>query len=274
MPTKLFGLILMSTVLIGCNDSDSETEVKETQVQSNKSPAEQPSNEPETRTIKVSGKVIFEEGVGNVEVCADLKRTLACSSKDPKTTTNPDGSYELSWESEAPHLGYNLVASWPREDPLPRITETLAPYWETVAVGARDIYDGVINPLTTAELSVEHAMSMRDYTDQELQEGLDKLREIYADIYNLPANEVYTKITESGRYADTMAIQSRLGSHTIGLVTDPLAPAHVARELKDEMLDKVDAENTSVQRYFIRNSKDIKKRVRETLIELGYLTES
>ena len=73
MPTKLFGLILMSTVLIGCNDSDSETEVKETQVQSNESPAEQTNAEPETRTIKVSGKVIFEEGVSNVEVCADLK---------------------------------------------------------------------------------------------------------------------------------------------------------------------------------------------------------
>ena len=157
---------------------------------------------------------------------------------------------------------------------MPKITVTLAPYWETVTIGARDIYDGVINPLTTAELSVEHAMSMRDYTDQEQQEGLDELREIYADIYDLPADEVYTKVAESGRYADTMAIQNRLSSHTIGIVTDPLAPAHVARKLKDEMLDKVDAENTSVQRYFIRNSKHIKKRVRETLIELGYLTKS
>lgn len=274
MPTKLFGLILMSTVLIGCNDSDSETEVKETQVQSNENETEQANKKPETRTIKVSGTVIFEEGVGNVEVCADLKKTFRCNSKHPKTTTNPDGSYELSWESEAPHLGYNLVASWPRKNPLPKITVTLAPYWETVTIGARDIYDGVINPLTTAELSVEHAMSMRDYTDKEQQEGLDELREIYADIYDLPANEVYTKVTESGRYADTMAIQNRLSSHTIGIVTDPLAPAHVARKLKDEMLNKVDAQNTSVQRYFIRNSKGIEKRVRETLIELGYLTES
>ena len=63
MPTKLFGLILMSTVLIGCNDSDSETEVKETQVQSNENETEQANKKPETRTIKVSGTVIFEEGV-------------------------------------------------------------------------------------------------------------------------------------------------------------------------------------------------------------------
>lgn len=270
MTPKLLTPLLFSALLVGCSEPDAV--IADTQRDDSGGVAEQANSEPETRTIEISGTVIFEERLGGVEVCADLRKTLNCNSDDPVTTTNPDGSYELSWESQHPHLDYYLIASWPR-DHSAQIVNSLAPYMDTTKIGARDIHDGLINPLTTAEISTLHAMQRQGYSESEQQQGLDELRDLYAEIYQLPADEVYFRVTETDDYIDTVAIHNRLSSHTIGMAIEPLAPTQVTLQLKDEILSEVKDSGQSVNRFFIRESSRIEAKVRQTLVELGYLSD-
>lgn len=254
MTNKIYGSILISALLVGCASNNA------------------PSQDVAADQIYISGMVYYEEPVGGVEVCADLNETFSCSSSDPTTTTHPDGTYELNWETKFPEQDYVLLVTWPN-DLSSTITTTLHHELQLTKMGARSEHGGVINPLTTEELSVYRQLQRVNPDQTDYSGELAELRETYADIYQLPAENIYTDVMNAQDYIDITAIHDWMTIFTFySKVNAPLAPAKVTQVLKNEYLNRLKTEGISIEEMFIPEQRQHTEKIQQALIELGFLS--
>lgn len=272
MTKKLYGSILVAALLSGCGaESTPEQEIANQERAPEYTAEEEYLRGLETHQIHISGVLYYDEPVGGVEVCADLNESFSCSSSDPTTTTNPDGTYELSWETKFPEQEYEFLATWENDISTP-ITTTLHHDIQFTKVGARSEHGGVINPLTTAELSAYHQLQRANYDQTDFSEELAELRQLYAEIYQLSADDVYTEVTSAPDFILITAIHGWMTTFTMhSSGHTPLAPAKVTRVLKDEYLERLKAEGISPQRLFMQQQRVHRDKVEQTLGELGYM---
>uniref|UniRef100_UPI004047AAAE hypothetical protein n=1 Tax=Rheinheimera sp. TaxID=1869214 RepID=UPI004047AAAE len=206
-----------------------------------------------------------------VQACADLNRNLRCDDDEPEATTTADGSYQLSWTSPTLNPDYYLLAYWPKPNGLVSLT-SISQNPDHIVIGARKEQQGAINPLTTLELEALRLALLQGFTSAQQQQLLDDLRAIYADIYQLPAAEVFQKIYQADDYLPLMQLHTRLIVDTmiVAGAMYPKAPAQVTQQLHAELLARMQSENLSVLELFGTHGEEIAQRIEQVLFELGY----
>ncbi|MEE2022999.1 hypothetical protein [Alkalimonas mucilaginosa] len=261
MLKKVLGASLLSTLLIGCGGSGSSSSEDTGSGGGNTG----------SHDIQISGVVTYESPMAGVQVCADLNKNLRCDDGEPTATTTTDGSYQLNWTSGSQDPDYYLLAYWPKTSDLIPLT-TISQNSDEIAIGALKQHQGAINPLTTLTLDALRVAIQQGYNSTQQQQLLTDLNLLHADIYQLPANEVYQKVFEAEHYLALMKLHIRLIVETL-LVAGEMhakAPAQVVQQLHQELLARMQAENLSVLELFGQHAEEISARVEQVLFELGY----
>ncbi|QSX40146.1 hypothetical protein [Shewanella cyperi] len=269
------GLAITSGLLWGCGGSDKvETPT----------PVEPPA--PTEYSHKISGSANVQGALVGALICADLNANQDCDADEPSATSDSDGHYQLEWQSEVADPEYSLIAQLPvvaaakvpsplRVAELPGVSAAQASGLAEDKIFARKGHGGELNVLTDLEFRRLYTLQQTGASTAELQQLEARLKVIIMSLYGTGEDAPYhLGAAESATEAliEIMAI----GKHIEGLIAGQLSQVLAAEEtllaLKPLALDLAAASGLSVQAWLDTDPLNLRYRVSDTLMNLGYIT--